>query len=39
VELQEFAKMKQLPLEKAFLYVEPGPVVLITTFDGKRTIL
>jgi flavin reductase (DIM6/NTAB) family NADH-FMN oxidoreductase RutF len=28
--------MKNLPLEKTFLYVEPGPVVLITTFDGKR---
>jgi flavin reductase (DIM6/NTAB) family NADH-FMN oxidoreductase RutF len=28
--------MKNLPLEKAFLYIEPGPVVLITTFDGKK---
>jgi flavin reductase (DIM6/NTAB) family NADH-FMN oxidoreductase RutF len=28
--------MKNLPLEKAFLFVEPGPVVLITTFDGKK---
>ncbi|MDR1696360.1 MAG: flavin reductase family protein [Endomicrobium sp.] len=28
--------MQKLPLEKAFLYVEPGPVVLITTFDGKK---
>jgi flavin reductase (DIM6/NTAB) family NADH-FMN oxidoreductase RutF len=28
--------MKNLPLEKAFLYIEPGPVVLITTFDGNK---
>jgi flavin reductase (DIM6/NTAB) family NADH-FMN oxidoreductase RutF len=28
--------MTPLPLEKAFLYVESGPVVLVTTFDGKR---
>jgi flavin reductase (DIM6/NTAB) family NADH-FMN oxidoreductase RutF len=28
--------MKDLPLEKAFLYIEPGPVVLITTHDGNR---
>ncbi|MCL2390564.1 MAG: flavin reductase family protein [Endomicrobia bacterium] len=28
--------MQKLPLEKAFLYVESGPVVLISTFDGKK---
>jgi flavin reductase (DIM6/NTAB) family NADH-FMN oxidoreductase RutF len=28
--------MKNLPLEKAFLYIERGPVVLITTFDGNK---
>ncbi|MDR2425637.1 MAG: flavin reductase family protein [Endomicrobium sp.] len=28
--------MKNLPLEKAFLYVERGPIVLVTTFDGKK---
>ncbi|MDR2192265.1 MAG: flavin reductase family protein [Endomicrobium sp.] len=28
--------MEKLPLEKAFLFIEPGPVVLITTFDGKK---
>jgi flavin reductase (DIM6/NTAB) family NADH-FMN oxidoreductase RutF len=28
--------MQKLPLEKAFLYVEPGPVVLISTFDGQK---
>ena len=28
--------MKNLPLEKAFLYIEPGPVVLIATNDGEK---
>jgi len=28
--------MKELPLEKAFLFIEPGPVILVTTFDGQK---
>jgi flavin reductase (DIM6/NTAB) family NADH-FMN oxidoreductase RutF len=28
--------MKNLPLERAFLYIEPGPLVLVTSFDGKK---
>ncbi|KRH99928.1 flavin reductase family protein [Curvibacter sp. PAE-UM] len=28
--------MKKLPLHKAFTLLEPGPVVLITTHDGKQ---
>jgi flavin reductase (DIM6/NTAB) family NADH-FMN oxidoreductase RutF len=28
--------MKKLPLSKAFTLLEPGPVVLITTHDGKQ---
>jgi flavin reductase (DIM6/NTAB) family NADH-FMN oxidoreductase RutF len=28
--------MKNLPLEKAFLYIEPGPLVLVTTCDGTK---
>jgi flavin reductase (DIM6/NTAB) family NADH-FMN oxidoreductase RutF len=28
--------VRNLPLEKAFLYIEPGPVVLITTCDGTK---
>lgn len=28
--------MKKLPLNKAFTLIEPGPVVLITTFDGQQ---
>lgn len=28
--------MKKLPLNKAFTLLEPGPVVLITTYDGKQ---
>ena len=28
--------MKQVSLEKAFIFIEPGPVVLITTSDGIR---
>jgi flavin reductase (DIM6/NTAB) family NADH-FMN oxidoreductase RutF len=28
--------MKNLPLERAFLYIEAGPLVLVTTFDGKK---
>jgi flavin reductase (DIM6/NTAB) family NADH-FMN oxidoreductase RutF len=28
--------MKPFPLQKAFTLIEPGPVVLITTFDGKK---
>ena len=27
---------KELPLERALTFIEPGPVVLVTTFDGKR---
>ena len=29
--------MKKLPLSKAFTLLEPGPVVLITTHDGKHS--
>jgi len=29
--------MKQLPLQKAFTLIEPGPVVLITTASGGKT--
>jgi flavin reductase (DIM6/NTAB) family NADH-FMN oxidoreductase RutF len=29
--------MQKLPLERAFLYMECGPVVLITTSDGKKS--
>ena len=28
--------MKSLPLHKAFTLIEPGPVVLVTTSDGKK---
>ena len=28
--------MKQYPLNKAFTLLESGPVVLVTTYDGKR---
>lgn len=28
--------MKKINLEKAFTLIEPGPVTLITTFDGKK---
>lgn len=28
--------MRKLPLNKAFTFLEPGPVVLITTHDGKQ---
>jgi len=28
--------MREMPLEKAFTLVEPGPVVWVTTNDGKR---
>jgi hypothetical protein len=29
-------KMKKLPLRKAFMLLEPGPVVLVTTADGGK---
>lgn len=29
--------MKTLPIYKAFTLLEPGPVVLVTTFDGHRS--
>ena len=29
--------MKKFPLQKAFTFLEPGPVVLVTTFDGNRS--
>lgn len=29
--------MKKLPLSKAFTLLEPGPVVLITTYDGQHS--
>jgi flavin reductase (DIM6/NTAB) family NADH-FMN oxidoreductase RutF len=28
--------MKRFPLNKAFTFIEPGPVVLVTTHDGQR---
>ena len=28
--------MKEMPLSKAFTLIEPGPVVLVTTNDGKK---
>lgn len=28
--------MKKLKISKAFTLIEPGPVVLVTTFDGKK---
>ena len=28
--------MRRLDLRKAFTLIEPGPVVLVTTFDGKK---
>lgn len=28
--------MKKFPLKKAFTLIEPGPVIMITTFDGKK---
>lgn len=28
--------MKTLPLEKALTFIEPGPLTLVTTFDGKK---
>jgi flavin reductase (DIM6/NTAB) family NADH-FMN oxidoreductase RutF len=28
--------MKKFPLKKAFTFIEPGPVTMITTFDGKK---
>lgn len=32
--------MKKLPLKKAFTLIEPGPVIMITTYDGiKRNIM
>lgn len=27
---------KELPLARALTFIEPGPVVLVTTFDGQR---
>ncbi len=32
--------MKTLPLAKAFMLLEPGPVILVTTADrGKRNVM
>jgi flavin reductase (DIM6/NTAB) family NADH-FMN oxidoreductase RutF len=28
--------MRQLKLSKAFTLMEPGPVVLVTTYDGSK---
>lgn len=28
--------MKELALEKAFLFIEPGPLALVSTFNGKK---
>jgi flavin reductase (DIM6/NTAB) family NADH-FMN oxidoreductase RutF len=33
---EQDAPMKTLPLNKAFTLIEPGPVTLITTNDGKK---
>jgi flavin reductase (DIM6/NTAB) family NADH-FMN oxidoreductase RutF len=30
------ANMEDLPLNKAFTLIEPGPVVLVTTHDGRK---
>lgn len=30
--------LTELPLEKAFMLVEPGPVLLVTTRDGAKTM-
>lgn len=29
-------RLEAAPLERSLLYVEPGPTVLVTTFDGRR---
>ena len=29
--------MKEFPIQKAFTFLEPGPVVLVTTFDENRS--
>jgi len=28
--------MKEMQISKAFMLIEPGPVVLVTTSDGKK---
>ena len=28
--------MKKFPLKKTFTFIEPGPVIMVTTFDGKK---
>jgi len=28
--------MKELPIEKAFMLIEPGPVTLVTTAAGRK---
>ena len=28
--------MKQAPIEEFLKYIEPGPLALLTTFDGKK---
>ena len=28
--------MTELPIEKAFTLIEPGPVILVTTKDGRK---
>jgi flavin reductase (DIM6/NTAB) family NADH-FMN oxidoreductase RutF len=35
-EMKASPPMKKLPLHKAFMLLEPGPVVLVTTGDGGR---
>src|SRR5665647_3456837 len=32
-----FYKMQELPLNKAFMLLEPGPVVLVSTADGGKS--
>ncbi|MCB5190448.1 flavin reductase family protein [Methylobacillus arboreus] len=32
----EYTSMRQLKLSKAFTLLEPGPVVLVTTYDGQQ---
>lgn len=34
--LQNLSCMKDTAIEKALTYIEPGPVVLVSTFDGKK---
>jgi Flavin reductase like domain len=35
--LSEGAFMRRMKLNRVFTLIEPGPVVLVTTFDGNKT--